>query len=141
MKLLLALPPIALLVACAAGSEAVWLRPGTPALAAERDYLQCAAEAQDAFPVTTRIATAPRITLSGGYCRDRICTGVSNIPDIYDYDQNEPLRERAIDVCMRTKGYDRTVLPACDGGETVLQSQPFDTRGVCVTRSGRIAAN
>ncbi len=140
MKLrLLALP--LLLAACAAGGQTVWLSPGAPALRAEQEFLDCAARARRDFPPNIRIATAPRITLGTGICRNRFCVGANTAPDIYDTDRDDPLRARALDACMQAKGYREATLPACPAGTpvTVLQSQPFDTRGTCVA-NGRLAA-
>ena len=135
------LPPLALLTACAAATEPVWLKPGTASLRAEQDFLQCAAQARRDFPQASRITTAPRVTIGGGLCRDGICLGTNTGPDVFDIDPNDPLRERAVNACMQAQGYQQTTLPACPSGATVsvLSSQPFDTRGVCVT-NGRIAA-
>ncbi|WP_179380018.1 hypothetical protein [Jannaschia marina] len=132
--------PLLLLAACAGGPEPVWLKPGTPSLRAEQDFLACAAEARRDFPERSRIATAPRITLGGGLCRSGVCVGAHNTPDVFDTDRNEPLRDRAVDACMTAKGYQKASLPPCPGGAArVLQSQPYDTRGLCVS-NGRIAA-
>ncbi|MEM9796637.1 MAG: hypothetical protein AAF919_09115 [Pseudomonadota bacterium] len=127
-----ALIPLLFLSACAAGGP-VYIKPGTAAFQAEQDFLSCAAKAQSDFPVAERIATAPRITLGGGYCRDNVCLGVNNYPDIYSYDRNDDLRRRSLAACMTGKGYVRTNLPGCPSGTRgrVLQTQPLDTRGLC----------
>ncbi|MCK0166581.1 hypothetical protein MWU52_03360 [Jannaschia sp. S6380] len=137
MRYLLALVALS---ACAPAPDPVWLKPGTPALAAERAFLSCAAEARRDFPERDRIATAPRVVLGGRVCDGNICLGGYNGPDIYSYDRNGPLRERALAACMAAEGYRAADLPACPWGEaTLLQSQPFDTTGLCVI-DGRIAA-
>ncbi len=140
------LPFLALLAACAAGgSEPVWLKPGTPALAAEQDFLACAAQARRDFPPDRRIATAPRVTIGVGSCDGAFCVGAAQGiggvygPDIYDRDASEPLRERALDACMATKGYVERVLPRCTGTAVTLPSQPADATGLCVA-NGRLAA-
>lgn len=137
--LIFALPVF--LAACAAGPSAVWVNPGVQALQAEQDFLACAAQARRDFPETYRIATAPRVTLGGGICRDRFCVGTSTGPEVFDTDRNEPLRERSLTACMQSKGYRQATVPACPAGAPVtqLQSQPFDTRGTCVA-NGRLAA-
>ena len=140
MRRLLALAALPLaLAACAAPRETVWFAPGTPSLEAEQAFLGCAAEARRDFPERYRIATAPRITLGGGFCRGRGCIGLDTAPEVFDTDANAALRARSVDACMQAKGYRETVLPGCPAGPvTVLQSQPFDTRGLCVA-NGRIA--
>lgn len=143
MRRALSLPLLALLAACAGtGSEPVWLKPGTPALAAEQDFLACAAEARRDFPADRRIATAPRVTVgvgvrrcSGGFCYG----GFGQDPVIYDRDVNAGLRDRALDLCMATRGYVERSLPRCTTSAARLQSQPFDTTGLCVA-DGRVAA-
>lgn len=127
------------LAACAGTSEPVWLKPGTPALTAEREYLDCAADAQRDFPAASRIRSASRITIGTSFCRGPFCYGGYTGPDVYDDDPNEDLRDRAVDACMATKGYRPADLPSCPTGEvTVLQSQPYDLRGLCEA-NGRIA--
>jgi len=121
------------------GTSPVWLKPGTPTLAAEQDFLACSAQARRDFPETRRITTAPSVTIGGGICRDGICVGVNDRPDVFETDQNGPLRSRAVNACMEAKGYRQTALPACPADATSLASQPFDTIGLCVA-NGRIAA-
>ncbi|CTQ34085.1 hypothetical protein [Jannaschia rubra] len=132
------LAPLLLLAACAA-PEPVWIKPGTPALTAEQEFLACAAQARRDFPERSRIATAPSVIIGARSCTGNFCIGGYNGPDIYDYDRNEPLRERSLNACMAAKGYRAADLPACPRGQVaVLQSQPFDTRGLC-NANGRIA--
>ena len=147
-----ALPLVLLLAACATGAaERVWLKPGTPALAAERDFLACAADARRDFPPDRRIATAPRVTIGVGSCRGNLCVGGSRGlggfgygpdpygPEIYDTDAAADLRARAVDACMAGKGYVGRSLPRCTATAAQLASQPFDTTGLCVA-NGRVAA-
>ncbi|MFO6463322.1 hypothetical protein ACK8OR_02930 [Jannaschia sp. KMU-145] len=133
------LAPLALLAACAAADRPVWLKPGVEAATAEQEFLSCAAAAQAQFPAATGIATAPRITLGGRVCEGSVCIGAAG-PDVFDYDRNDSLRDRAIAACMGAKGYDLATLPACSGAVTPLRSHPFDARGVCVTGDGTLAA-
>ena len=127
------------LAACAGTSEPVWVKPGTSALTAEQDYLNCAAAAQSDFPTTSRIRSSPRITIGTSLCRGRFCYGGYSGQDVYDYDPNEDLRDRAVNACMATKGYRSADLPPCPTGEVaILQSQPYDLRGLCEA-DGRIA--
>ncbi|SDZ46206.1 hypothetical protein SAMN05444004_11566 [Jannaschia faecimaris] len=137
---IIALPLPLLLVSCAPTPAPVWLKPGTASLRAEQDFLACAAQARRDFPERHRIATAPRVTIGGGLCRSGLCVGVNDTPDVFDTDHNEPLRQRAVEVCMQAQGYRQENLPACPAGPVAaLQSMPFDTRGLCVA-NGRIAA-
>ncbi|SFI29731.1 hypothetical protein [Jannaschia pohangensis] len=133
------LPLFLFLAACGIGTSPVWLKPGTPTLTAEQDFLACAAQARRDFPETRRITTAPSVVIGGGLCRDGVCVGVNDRPDVFETDRNDPLRARAINACMEAKGYQRTTLPVCAAGATQLASQPFDTRGLCVA-NGRIAS-
>ena len=127
------------LAACAGTSEPVWVKPGTFALTAEQDYLKCAAEAQEDFPAASRIRSSSRITVGTQLCRGLFCYGGYSSPDVYDYDPNEDLRDRAVNACMATKGYRSADLPPCPTGEVaILQSQPYDLRGLCEA-DGRIA--
>ena len=129
-----------LLAACAASSEAIWLKPGADALTAEQDFLACAAKARRDFGTDRRIQTSPRVTIGVGACRTGICAGLENGAEVFDRDDNEGLRDRALNACMVAKGYALTDLPACPRGTArPLASQPFDTRGLCVA-NGRIAA-
>ncbi|CTQ50689.1 hypothetical protein [Jannaschia donghaensis] len=128
------------LIGCAPTLDPVWVNPGAPALQAEQDFLACSARARQDFPERSRITTSPRITLGTGLCRSGACIGVGTGSEVFDSDRNEPLRTRAVDACMQAKGYRQASLPACPAGSaTVLASQPFDTRGLCVA-NGRIAA-
>ncbi len=134
------LVPLAFLSACAGVSQPVWLKPGAPAFQAERDLVACGREAGARFPERPRITTAPSVTLGGGFCDGAVCIGVNNRADVFDYDTNIPLRDRAVAACMGARGYGLTTLPACPAGPVrMLESQPFDTRGLCVAQ-GRIAA-
>ncbi|WP_299815663.1 hypothetical protein [uncultured Jannaschia sp.] len=134
--------PLALfLAACAGVSDPVWIKPGTPALKAEQEYLACAARAQTDFPVASRIRSSSRITVGTSICRGWFCYGGYSAPDVHEDDPNEELRARAFDVCMTTKGYRAVDLPACSTQDAaILQSQPYDLRGLCEA-DGRIAAD
>ncbi|MGB3687957.1 MAG: hypothetical protein WBA02_01530 [Jannaschia helgolandensis] len=135
------LPFLIALSACGAGpTQPVWLKPGTPALTAEQDYLSCAAKARRDFPADRRIDTSPRVTIGAGGCRSGICVGVENGSDVFNRDANAGLRDRAVSACMAGRGYSQRSLPVCRARTaTQLQSQPFDTTGLCVA-NGRIAA-
>ena len=140
MKRTLAL--VLLLAACAGQSTVpVWLNPGTPALRAEQDFLSCASNAERSFPERRGLGTIG-VSVGTGFCRGSFCLGgtrgIANTGSRRDA-RNEALRDRALDACLQARGYTQTTLPACPPGPvTVLQSQPFDTRGLCVT-DGRIA--
>ncbi len=135
-----ALPMVLLLAACVGSAQPIWLKPGSTALAAEQDFLGCAAAANRDFPPNRRIRTSPSVTIGLGGCRGNFCSGFNNGVEIYDEDENKGLRARSVNVCMATKGYAQTRLPACPSGSvTPLASQPYDTRGLCVA-NGRIAA-
>lgn len=141
-----ALPLLLLLAACVpGGTEPIWLKPGASALAAEQDYLACAAQARRDFPADRRIAVAPRVTIGIGRCRGNFCFGGTDNfggfggADVYERDANAGLRERALNLCMAQKGYGERRLPVCTARTTSpLQSQPFDTTGLCI-RNGRIS--
>lgn len=135
------LPFLIVLSACGAGpTQPVWLKPGTPALTAEQDFLSCAAKARRDFPDDRRIDTSPRVTIGAGGCRSGICVGVENGSEVFDRDANITLRDRALSACMGARGYDQRTLPVCKSGTgTRLESQPFDTTGLCVA-DGRIAS-
>lgn len=139
-KILIALP---LLAACAAGTQSVWLKPGASAELALREEAQCAAEARNRFPERRGIATSPSITIGVGtrICDGPFCAGIGTGREVYDYDRARAPRDQAFGACMGAKGYRLATLPRCNGSVTPLASQPFDTRGVCVTRDGRLAGN
>lgn len=152
-----ALPLLLLLAGCVAGpTEPVWLKPGTPALAAEQDFLACAAQARRDFPPDRRIAVSPRVTIGVGIGNRRRhggfgYGGIGGIggynglggyggAEVYERDGNSALRARSLDACMLAKGYGERRLPKCTARVTEqLQSQPFDTTGLCL-RNGRISA-
>lgn len=143
MRRILSLPLMAVLAACVGtGSQPVWLKPGTPALAAEQDFLACAAQARRDFPADVRITSRPNVTIGIGArrCDGPFCYGGFNqAPIISERDANEDLRDRALDLCMTTRGYAERALPRCTTSAAILASQPFDTTGLCVA-DGRIAA-
>ena len=143
MRRALAFPLILLVASCAGtATERVWLRPGTPALAAEQDFLSCAAQARRDFPAERRLDVGPRVSvgIGVGRCRGNLCYGVSNAaPILRERDASADLRERAVDACMLSKGYGERALPRCTATAAVLPSQPFDTRGLCAA-DGRVAA-
>lgn len=134
---------VAVLAACAGQSTVpVWVNPGTLALTAEQDFLSCAAQAERDFPARPARSSIG-ISVGTGFCRGNFCLGGARQVGGFDErraSRNDVLRDRALDACMQARGYAETALPACPAGTvTVLQSQPFDTRGLCVAE-GKIAS-
>ena len=62
MRRALSIPLLLALASCVGtGTEPVWIKPGTPALAAEQDFLACAAQARRDFPPDRRLSVTPRV--------------------------------------------------------------------------------
>lgn len=131
--------PLVLLVACAGGSQAVWLRPGTGTGQVDQDLVACQRRAQFHFPERLRIGSAPDVTIGGSGCRHTRCTGLDDTPEIFDFDANSGPRARAVSACMALRGHRLVPLPGCrDDAVRPLARQPADTRGLCVAQ-GHIA--
>ena len=138
MTRFLALVP--LLAACAMpAARDVWLQPGLPVAAAERALLECRAEARARFPERPGIETTPRVTVGVGVGDGDLRGGLGTGVEILNVDRNAAPRAASVDACMIAKGYSAARLPGCSGTVTPLATQPFDTRGVCVTQDGRLA--
>lgn len=128
-------------------AETIWVRPGTLAFEAEQATVACTQRARVQFPEDRAIETTPSAVIGVGvgnrrHHHDRRSGGVFGAVgvDIFEVDRNEPRRDAAFAACLGRQGYAPVTLPSCRPGEAMpLESQPFDTRGLCVA-NGRLAA-
>jgi hypothetical protein len=136
-----AIPLVLLLCACAtAQPAAVWLKPGEPVAEAEATLARCTAEARAAFPPRPGFDTLRQVTVGVGVGNGGLHPGLGGAFGVTRVDRNEDAREAALGACMARNGYALTMVPGCRGTAAPLVSQPFDLRGVCVTRDDALAA-
>ncbi|MEM8849889.1 MAG: hypothetical protein AAGE03_07615 [Pseudomonadota bacterium] len=109
--------------------------------------MSCTQRARIQFPEDRVIETSPSAVIGvGGGNRDRHHRRSSGVfgavgVEIFEVDRNAPRRDAAFADCLGRQGYAPVTLPSCPVGAAMpLESQPFDTRGLCVA-NGRLAAS